>query len=98
MVGLEPFIASVPLLLYSMAAMTRQLREPTIRRGLGLGLLTVGLFYMHASSFLLLMVMACAFVAASIGQTWRDPATRAVAIRRALRATIATAPAKLTCN
>ncbi|MDB5214398.1 MAG: hypothetical protein JWO86_2325 [Myxococcaceae bacterium] len=57
-VGFLPFIASIPLLLFAMAALVRQLAAPTRRRAVGLGLLGLTLFYTHVSAFLLFVLTA----------------------------------------
>jgi hypothetical protein len=57
-VGLLPFIASIPLLLFAIAALVRQLAAPTPRRAIGLGVLGLTLFYTHVSSFLLFVLAA----------------------------------------
>ena len=57
-VGFLPFIASIPLSLFALAALVAQLEAPTRRRAFVLGLLALTLFYTHVSSFLLFALIA----------------------------------------
>lgn len=57
-VGLEPYIASVPILCFCLALFVRELRSPSVRRTAGFLGLTIALFYTHASSYLLLAIIA----------------------------------------
>ena len=63
-VGLEPYVASVPLVLFGLAVVVRQINEPTWRRGVALGLLAIAVFYTHASSYVLFGFAATALVLA----------------------------------
>jgi hypothetical protein len=65
--GLVNYVASIPLVVWGLALAVRQARAPTRRRGIGLAVLSVAVFYLHLSSFLLLMVGAAAI-------TWLLPA------------------------
>lgn len=92
--GLEPYVASVPLLLFCIAAFVRQLREPAAARAALLVALTLALFYTHASSFLLFAVIASALAASSWRRSWRggDHAAQKAALRRSLGATALLGP------
>jgi len=63
-VGFLPFVASVPIALWALAAVVRQLEAPTRRRAVILGLLSFALFYTHVSSFVVFGASACAMIAA----------------------------------
>ena len=56
-IGFLPFVASVPLALFALAALLRQLDKPTRKGGIVLAVLALVLFYTHVSSF---VVFACA--------------------------------------
>lgn len=48
-IGFLPFIASVPIALFALAALLRHLEAPSLRRGVTAGALALVLFYTHAS-------------------------------------------------
>ncbi len=48
-IGFLPFVASVPIALFALAAVVRHLDEPSWRRGALVGSLALALFYTHAS-------------------------------------------------
>jgi len=73
MVGFLPFIASIPLALYALALAVRQCREPSRARAAALAVVTVVLFYAHASAWLVFVTIAGALAAAS-GWTERGAA------------------------
>jgi hypothetical protein len=57
-IGFLPFAASVPVLVYALANVVENAEAPTVRRKLTLVLLSVALFYLHVSSFIVLVVTA----------------------------------------
>jgi len=57
-IGFLPFAASVPVLVYALANVIENAEAPTTRRRLVLVLLSVALFYLHVSSFIVLLVTA----------------------------------------
>jgi len=59
-IGFLPYMASLPLMLYTLAAATRQHQQASTRRAVWLAVLTVLLFYLHASAFALLGVITVA--------------------------------------
>ena len=61
-VGLEPYVASVPLAVFALAMMVRQVRETTWARGAAVAALALSVFYTHASSYLLYVLTAAAVV------------------------------------
>lgn len=65
-VGLEPYVASVPLAVFALAVAVRQARAPTWRRGAVLAALALAVFYTHASSFVLLAFTASVTVTAMV--------------------------------
>ncbi len=62
-VGLEPYVASVPLALFGLAVVVRQMRELTWRRGVALTALALSVFYTHASSYVLFAFTASVLAA-----------------------------------
>lgn len=64
-VGFLPFIASLPLALFALAVFVKQCREPTARRGVALVVLTLALFYAHASAYLVFVLVAGALALTS---------------------------------
>jgi hypothetical protein len=52
-VGLEPYVASVPLALFGLAVLVRQVRTTTWRRSAALSALSIIVFYTHASAYAL---------------------------------------------
>jgi hypothetical protein len=95
MTGLEPYIASVPLMLFCLAVFIQQLEQPTGWRAALLTVMTLALFYAHASTFLLMAVIAAAFVVSA----WRDRPGNSgelmASVRRALLAAAPLAPSVL---
>ena len=75
-VGFLPFIASLPLALFALAALVDHCREPTRRRAVGTVALTVALFYAHASAYLVFVLCAGAIAAASCWVHRPDLASR----------------------
>lgn len=75
-IGFLPYLASVPLALFALALVVRHARRATTRRGLGIAVLAVLLFYMHVSSYVLF---------AAIAGAWTFVATRARIARTASR-------------
>jgi hypothetical protein len=63
-VGLEPYVASVPLALFGLAVVIRQVHTPTRTRGAVLALLAIAVFYTHASSYVLFGFTASALAVA----------------------------------
>ena len=51
MIGFLPFVASIPLAVYTLAVLVRQIEAPARRRGAWLSFLALVLFYTHVSSF-----------------------------------------------
>jgi len=86
-VGLEPYIASVPLAVFALATMVRQVRETTWRRGVALGGLSISVFYTHISSYVLYAFTAGILV---IAMFIREP--KGSRMRRAVLALAALAP------
>ena len=68
-VGFLPFVASIPVALFAIAALVRQLETPTRRRAFGLGLLALVLFYTHVSSFVLFVLIAGVMIAVALVRT-----------------------------
>jgi hypothetical protein len=57
-IGFLPFLASVPVFLWTLAALFRFLEKRSLDRGARLSVLTLALFYAHVSTFTLLIAMA----------------------------------------
>ena len=83
-VGLEPYVASVPLALFGLAMIVRQLRETTRRRAFALALISLAVFYTHASSYLLFAFTATAVAAAMVLRERRDRIALRAAAKRGL--------------
>ena len=64
-VGFLPFIAALPLALFALAVLVDHCRQPTRRRAVSLVVLTVVLFYAHASAYLVFVACAGAVAAAA---------------------------------
>lgn len=60
--GFLPFVAAHPLALGVLALALHQARKPTLRRGVGLVVLAIVLFYAHVSAYVLLAACAVVFV------------------------------------
>jgi hypothetical protein len=90
-VGLEPYVASVPLALFGLAAVVRQLRETTWRRGLALAALALAVFYTHVSSYVLFTFTAAVLTGATVLRDRRTTKDKD-ALRRAASALVALAP------
>ena len=71
-VGLEPYVASVPVALFALALVTRQAREATWRRGVGLAALSLASFYTHVSSYVLFGLTSGVVVVAMLARERRD--------------------------
>lgn len=56
--GLIPFVASIPVAVWGLALFIENLRAPSRKRAIGLAVLAIVLFYLHLSSFLLLVAGA----------------------------------------
>ena len=65
-VGFLPFVASIPVALFALAALVSQLESPTRRRAFVLALLALVLFYTHVSSFVLFALIAGVMVAIAL--------------------------------
>jgi hypothetical protein len=63
-VGFLPFVASVPIALFALAAIVKQLEAPTRRRAIVLAALATALFYTHVSSFVIFGVAAGVMIVA----------------------------------
>jgi hypothetical protein len=84
-VGLEPYVASVPLALFGLAMVIRQVREPKWWRTSGVGALALCVFYTHASSYVLFALTAGAVVLSIIVR-------ERLAVRRAVGPFVALVP------
>ena len=91
-VGLEPYVASVPLALFGLATVVRQMQETTWRRGAALALLALAVFYTHASSYVLFVLTASALAGAMALRGRRDAAD---AVRRAATTLVALVPSAI---
>jgi hypothetical protein len=71
--GFLPFLASVPVFVWTLAALFRFLERRTLGRGAWLGVLTLVLFYAHVSTFTLLVAIAAVlpFSMAETRAQWR---------------------------
>lgn len=88
LVGFLPFVASLPLAVYSVAVVIRQARGPTKRRAIGLAVLLFLLFYTHLSAWL----TACAIGGAiALASCW----TEAGAEKRSWRPLASVVPAMI---
>jgi hypothetical protein len=94
-VGLEPYVASVPLALFALALVVRQTREGTWRRALTIGALGLAAFYTHVSSYVLFASTATALVFAMVVRERRDLARLRAALRRGAAALAALVPSAL---
>lgn len=77
-IGFLPYLASVPLALFTLAVLARHCREPSRARGAAVAVLAGLLFYMHVSSYVLFCAIALAWTALDL----RAPRARS---RRASR-------------
>lgn len=59
-IGFLPYVASVPCVLFLIAAVLAQIDLPTRRRAVALAFAAVGVFYVHVSGYILLVAIACA--------------------------------------
>lgn len=57
-VGILNFVASVPVVLFALALVIRQSERSSLRRSVGLASLAIAIFYLHLSSFALLVLDA----------------------------------------
>lgn len=87
-VGLEPYVASVPLAVFGLAMVVRQVREPRWWRVAGTAALGLCVFYTHASSYVLFAFTTGATV---VAMTWRDR----LGVRSALGTLVALGPSAL---
>lgn len=94
-VGLEPYVASVPLALFALALVLRQTRAATWPRAAGLCALSLAAFYTHVSSYLLFALTAGALVLAVAARERRDRAALRAAARRGATALAALLPSAL---
>jgi hypothetical protein len=94
-VGLEPYVASVPLALFALAAVVRQMSETTWRRSAGLGALGISVFYTHVSSYVLFTLTTCALVTATVARERSDPARLRASLGRAAGALAALLPSAI---
>lgn len=62
-VGLVNYVVSVPVVLFALAMVARQAHRPTRRRDVVLSILAMAIFYLHASSFVVLVLAALALTA-----------------------------------
>jgi hypothetical protein len=89
-VGLEPYVASVPLALFGLATVVRQARETVAaakawKRGVALAAIAMAVFYTHASSYVLFAFTAGALALATVARERSRAATkRAIAAMAAL--------------
>ena len=88
-VGLEPYVASVPLALFGLASIVRQMRETTRGRGIALAVLALSVFYTHASSYVLFAFTASVLAGA---MALRDRRNATDALRRAAITLVALVP------
>jgi hypothetical protein len=93
-VGLEPYVASVPLAVFGLAMIVRQARETTSSktwtRAVALGLLAMAVFYTHASSYVLFAFTAATLTFATVARE----RTRA-AVKRGIVALAALGPSAI---
>jgi hypothetical protein len=61
--GFLPYVAAVPFVLWGSALVVEQLRAPTRRRTVGLVCVSLALCYLHASAYLLFVIIVVALVA-----------------------------------
>lgn len=79
-VGLEPYVASVPIALFGLAVVVRQVQAPTRGRGVVLALLAIAVFYTHASSYVLFGFTATALAVAMTLRARMRPTRVAVSL------------------
>jgi hypothetical protein len=65
-IGFLPFVASIPVALFALAALVRHIDAPTRGRAGLLAALAVALFYTHASAFVLFALTAAVMVAVRV--------------------------------
>jgi hypothetical protein len=92
-VGLEPYVASVPLAVFALAMIVRQVRETTWARGAAIAVLALCVFYTHASSYLLYVLTAAAVAFGLVVQEGRPHG-----LRRAGLALVALVPSGLAAS
>lgn len=83
-VGLEPYVASVPLALFGLATVVRQMRGASLGRGAAIAAIAMAVFYTHASAFVLFAVTAAALVLVMVAHDGRSGVGRALATLGAL--------------
>lgn len=62
-IGFLPYVAALPVLLFALSLVVRQLREPTRRRACALAALSVLVFYLHISAYSVLVVVTLVLTA-----------------------------------
>lgn len=79
-VGLEPYVASVPLAVFGLAMIVRQARETTSTRTwpreIALGAIAIAVFYTHASSYVLFVFTAATLTFATVARERTRAATK----------------------
>jgi hypothetical protein len=80
--GLINYVASIPVAILGLALVARQAEKPTRRRAIGLAGLSLALFYLHLSSFVL-------FLAGAGTLTWLLPMPKSSARRAAINELLA---------
>ncbi len=63
MIGFLPFVASIPLALFAIAAVVRAIEAPSRKRAAVVALLGVAVFYTHVSTWTLFVLVAAALAA-----------------------------------
>lgn len=94
-VGFEPYVASVPLALFGLSLVVRQVRETTWRRTAVLGGLGMVVFYTHVSSYVLFALTATAVAAAMTMRQRRDRAELRATASRAIGVVATLVPSAL---
>lgn len=64
LIGFVPFVASVPLAVFGLVLVLRQLEAPRVGRAVLLGILAVASFYTHLSTFVLFVLCAAGLAVA----------------------------------
>ena len=91
-VGLEPYVASVPLALFALALVVRHTREASWARAFGIALLAIAAFYTHVSSYVLFALTAGSLVLAMVVNERHDIAAAKATLRRGASALAALLP------
>lgn len=90
-IGFLPYLASVPVALFALAALLRLDEAPSARRGAALAAVALALFYVHVSTFVLFVGASGAFVAVRALEPHRALAD----LPRAARAVLARCASRL---